>query len=167
MTHAGGVPMISRWWSVATPPVGRTTFSPSHPGRGAGIPAPLPGRDVEEVLSNRWLLYSPAPLPGRANLDSTDKNERKSAAEIGRALQVDELVEGSIARTADHVRVQLRLIVVKPEARQIWSQVYERRSCVTPSLFASPNAGLPDVGKSSIPSSLGARLPTVWPHHRS
>ncbi len=54
------------------------------------------------------------------------RNEKKPAAEIGRALHVDDVVEGSIVRTADRVRVQVRLIEMKPEERQVWSQVYER-----------------------------------------
>ncbi|HSP13495.1 MAG TPA: protein kinase [Thermoanaerobaculia bacterium] len=54
------------------------------------------------------------------------RNEKKSGAEIARALQVDDVVEGSIARTGDRIRVQLQLSEVKPEVRKVWSQVYER-----------------------------------------
>jgi TolB-like protein/Flp pilus assembly protein TadD len=44
---------------------------------------------------------------------------------IARALGVDALVEGSVARSPDRVRIRARLVQARPE-RSVWSQVYDR-----------------------------------------
>ncbi|MCM2316453.1 MAG: tetratricopeptide repeat-containing serine/threonine-protein kinase, partial [Thermoanaerobaculia bacterium] len=51
----------------------------------------------------------------------------KSATEIAKALGVDELVEGSVQRTGDRVRVQLKLVRTVPEEKQIWAETYDRQ----------------------------------------
>jgi DNA-binding winged helix-turn-helix (wHTH) protein/TolB-like protein len=50
----------------------------------------------------------------------------KSAAEIGRELSVDYLVEGSIASEGSQLRVTVRLIRTRDE-EHVWSLPYERR----------------------------------------
>jgi serine/threonine protein kinase/tetratricopeptide (TPR) repeat protein len=53
------------------------------------------------------------------------KGTRKSAPEIARELNVDSLVEGSIYKDGQNVRVQVQLIRVAPTERQLWSQTYD------------------------------------------
>jgi len=52
------------------------------------------------------------------------KGVQKSAKEIGRMLNVDALVEGSIARSKDRVRITVQLIDTH-EDRHIWANEYE------------------------------------------
>ena len=49
-----------------------------------------------------------------------------TAREIGRALQVGYLVEGSVRREADRVRIGVQLIETRGET-QLWAESYERR----------------------------------------
>jgi TolB-like protein/DNA-binding winged helix-turn-helix (wHTH) protein len=53
------------------------------------------------------------------------KGTRKSLQEIARELQVDVLVEGTVARSGKRVRVTAKLIQASPE-RNLWSESYER-----------------------------------------
>ena len=53
------------------------------------------------------------------------RNTRQSAADIGRELDVDALVEGSYARVGEHVRVTVRLAGSGHEAL-VWAGRYER-----------------------------------------
>lgn len=81
------------------------------------------------------------------------KNEKKPVADIARALGVDDVVQGSITRTSDRVRIEVRLIGTRPRERQIWSRVYERpaedvldlykelASTIAEQLQAHPGAG--------------------------
>ena len=52
------------------------------------------------------------------------KTERKPLQEIARQLNVDALIEGSVVRSENIVRVTVRLIY-GPEDRQLWSHSYE------------------------------------------
>ena len=49
----------------------------------------------------------------------------KSASEIGRALSVQYLLEGSVRRDGDRVRIAAQLIETRGET-QLWAQTYER-----------------------------------------
>jgi TolB-like protein/Tfp pilus assembly protein PilF len=53
------------------------------------------------------------------------KHSTKSLAAIARELGVDAVVEGTVARSADRVRISAQLIFV-PEDRHIWSATFER-----------------------------------------
>jgi TolB-like protein/DNA-binding winged helix-turn-helix (wHTH) protein len=54
----------------------------------------------------------------------TYKNARKPLAEIARELNVDAVVEGSVLRSGERVRIDAQLIQV-PADRQIWAESYE------------------------------------------
>lgn len=54
----------------------------------------------------------------------TYKNVRKPLAEIARELNVDAVVEGSVLRSGDRVRITAQLIEV-PADRHMWAQSYE------------------------------------------
>ncbi len=53
------------------------------------------------------------------------KGARLSLPEIGRALAVDAIVEGSVARHGDRVRVTVQLVDARAD-RSLWSRGYER-----------------------------------------
>ena len=52
------------------------------------------------------------------------RTKRKSAPEIGSELHVDALVEGSVVRTGDHVRITAQLVEAKND-RHVWAQSFE------------------------------------------
>jgi TolB-like protein/DNA-binding winged helix-turn-helix (wHTH) protein/Flp pilus assembly protein TadD len=54
----------------------------------------------------------------------TYKNVRKPLAEIARELNVDAVVEGSVLRSGERVRIDAQLIQV-PADRQIWAESYQ------------------------------------------
>jgi len=49
----------------------------------------------------------------------------KPAVEIGRELNVDSVLTGSVARSAERVRIKLQLVHV-PTNRNLWDKIYER-----------------------------------------
>jgi len=53
------------------------------------------------------------------------KGKDTPAAEIGRALHVDTLLEGSVRKTGDQIRVSVHLVQVSDSTR-LWSETYER-----------------------------------------
>ena len=55
----------------------------------------------------------------------TYKNATKPLKQIARELGVDAIIEGSLLRSGDHVRVMAQLIRT-PEERQVWAESYER-----------------------------------------
>jgi TolB-like protein/DNA-binding winged helix-turn-helix (wHTH) protein/Flp pilus assembly protein TadD len=53
------------------------------------------------------------------------RDTKKSLPEIARDLKVDALVEGTVARSGDRVRITANLVQASPE-RQLWADSYER-----------------------------------------
>lgn len=53
------------------------------------------------------------------------KNTKKPLSEIAKELQVEAVVEGTVARSGDHVRVTANLIQAFPE-RHLWAESYDR-----------------------------------------
>jgi len=53
------------------------------------------------------------------------KDTKKPLPEIARELQVDALVEGTVARSGDRLRITANLIQAAPE-KHIWAETYER-----------------------------------------
>ncbi|HKI95122.1 MAG TPA: protein kinase [Gemmatimonadales bacterium] len=53
--------------------------------------------------------------------------DRPAAAAIAKALGVDALVEGSVMRSGDNVRINIELVDA-PTGRQLWAESFERRS---------------------------------------
>lgn len=53
------------------------------------------------------------------------KDTKKPLPEIARELQVDALVEGTVSRAGDRLRITANLIQASPE-RHIWAETYER-----------------------------------------
>ena len=52
------------------------------------------------------------------------KGTKKSLAEIARELNVDAIVEGTVARSGSHVRITANLLQASPE-RHLWAESYE------------------------------------------
>jgi len=52
------------------------------------------------------------------------KGSKKSLPEIAHELQVDALVEGSVLRSANHMRITANLVQASPE-RHLWAESYE------------------------------------------
>jgi len=57
----------------------------------------------------------------------TLKHAKKTLPQMARALNVDALIEGSVARSGDRVRIMASLVEANPE-RQLWSDSYEREA---------------------------------------
>src|SRR5262249_15912022 len=55
------------------------------------------------------------------------KNSSLSVPEIAQQLRVDALIEGTVLRVNDTIRVTIRLTAAKPE-RQLWAASYERNA---------------------------------------
>lgn len=53
------------------------------------------------------------------------KSSKKPLQDIARELKVDALVEGTVARSGDHVRITARLVQVEPE-KHLWADSFER-----------------------------------------
>ena len=53
------------------------------------------------------------------------KATKKSLPEIARELQVDAFVEGTVARSGDHVRITANLVQASPE-KHLWAESFER-----------------------------------------
>jgi len=53
------------------------------------------------------------------------KDTKKPLPEIARELQVDALVEGTVARSGDRLRITANLVQASPE-RHLWAETYER-----------------------------------------
>ncbi|MGZ8831919.1 MAG: protein kinase domain-containing protein [Thermoanaerobaculia bacterium] len=54
------------------------------------------------------------------------KDAKKTIPEIARDLNVDGVVEGSVLRSGNGVRILVTLIRARPEEKQMWSKTYER-----------------------------------------
>jgi TolB-like protein/DNA-binding winged helix-turn-helix (wHTH) protein len=55
----------------------------------------------------------------------TYKNTKKPLRDIARELEVDAIVEGTVARSGDHIRITANLVQAFPE-RHLWAESYER-----------------------------------------
>lgn len=54
------------------------------------------------------------------------RDTQSNIRDIANQLDVDNIIEGSVYRTGDSVRVQVQLIDVRPEEKHIWAESYER-----------------------------------------
>jgi len=54
------------------------------------------------------------------------RDTQSDIREIANQLDVENIIEGSVYRTGDSVRVQVQLIDVRPEEKHIWAESYER-----------------------------------------
>ncbi|MEO7793623.1 MAG: protein kinase, partial [Thermoanaerobaculia bacterium] len=93
------------------------------------------------------------------------KNSKKLLPEIARELGVEFVVEGSVARSADRVRLNAQVIRADPEAA-VWSESFERRAedvLALENAFASAVAGAIDVHLTSYERTQMITTRTVDP----
>lgn len=79
---------------------------------------------MTEALITDLGQASPLRVIARTSVNRYQKT-KKSIQEIARELNVDVVVEGTVAQSGDHVRVTANLIQVSPE-QHIWARSYER-----------------------------------------
>lgn len=117
-----------------------TLFSPrAHPPAGRIMLAVLPFQNLSgdpeqeyfsdgltaEMISQLGRL-PPEQLGVIARTSAIQyKNTKKSAAEIGRELGADYLVEGSVQRAGERVRIRTELVKVRDQTH-LWAETYER-----------------------------------------
>ena len=54
------------------------------------------------------------------------KNSDKTSSEIAKELKVDAIIEASIMKFEDIVRINIQLIRIYPEEQHLWTQIFER-----------------------------------------
>jgi TolB-like protein len=79
---------------------------------------------ISEELLNALSGISNLRVPSRTS-SFTFKDSNKTVVEIGEALQVDNVLEGSVRKAGDRIRVSAQLIEVGTDTR-IWSETYTR-----------------------------------------
>ena len=79
---------------------------------------------ISEELLNALSGIHNLRVPSRTS-SFTFKGSNKTVAEIGSALQVDNVLEGSVRKAGDQIRVSVQLIEVDSDTR-IWSETYTR-----------------------------------------
>jgi len=96
-------------------------FIRSHPGH-----TQLPLLDI--VITDA-LITQLAKLPGLRVISRTSimqyKNSRRPLPDIARALSVDAVVEGSVSRSSNRVRVTAQLVDARAD-RHLWAEEYDR-----------------------------------------
>jgi serine/threonine-protein kinase len=120
----------------------RPGFEPRIAGPGGGRPhisslAVLPlvnlsGDPAQEYFADGMteeLITSLAPIPSLTVISRTSvmryKNSKEPLKDLARALQVDAIVEGSVQRVGDRVRITAQLIEASRD-RHLWAKSFER-----------------------------------------
>jgi eukaryotic-like serine/threonine-protein kinase len=78
----------------------------------------------EELLSNLTKIKD-LKVISRTSVTQYKSGIKRNLKEIGQQLGVTKLVEGSVRRSGDHVRVSVQLIDVRSD-RHLWGQTYDR-----------------------------------------
>lgn len=79
---------------------------------------------ISEELSNRLAQVAGLQVAGRSSSMSF-KGKDATIAQIGKALGVDSVLEGSVRKDGDRLRVNVQLSKVS-DGYQLWSQTYDR-----------------------------------------
>ncbi|MCX7041159.1 MAG: protein kinase, partial [Gammaproteobacteria bacterium] len=80
---------------------------------------------ISEELSNRLAQVADLQVAGRSSSMSF-KDKDATIAEIGKTLGVDSVLEGSVRKEGDRLRVSVQLSKVA-DGYQLWSQTYDRK----------------------------------------
>jgi TolB-like protein len=80
---------------------------------------------ISEELLNSLSGIQDLRVPSRTS-SFTFKNSNKTVTEIGSALQVDNVLEGSVRKSGDRIRVTVQLVEVDTDTR-IWGETYTRK----------------------------------------
>ena len=79
---------------------------------------------ITDVIINQLSKISDLRVLGRTSTLKY-KEERKSISEIGKELKVNFIIEGTVQKQGDQIRISAQLIRVKNEAH-IWSELYDK-----------------------------------------
>jgi TolB-like protein/Tfp pilus assembly protein PilF/predicted Ser/Thr protein kinase len=90
------------------------------------------------------------------------KGAKKPLPQIAKELNVDALIEGSVLRAGDRVRVTAQLIGAVPE-RHLWARSYERDLRDVLSLQGEIARAIADEVKANVTAEVQARLATPRP----
>jgi TolB-like protein/DNA-binding winged helix-turn-helix (wHTH) protein/Flp pilus assembly protein TadD len=93
------------------------------------------------------------------------KGTRKALAEIGQELNVDAVVEGSVVRSAERVRVTAQVIQVNPE-KLLWAERYDRALGDIVILQGTLAREIANAIRIVVTADEQARLATVRPVNR-
>ena len=112
----------------------RSAFAPPATGIRSLVVLPfanLTGQTDQEYLSDSVTqilngnLARLKPLNVTSNTSAMSyKNRPKALAEIARELNVDGVIEGSVARSGDRLRITVQLL--RADEQRVWGQTYER-----------------------------------------
>jgi len=118
------------------PPPEPTTPAPGTKERKSIVVLPfenLSGNSAQEFFAagmHDALITELAQISGLRVLSRTSamvyKDRRVSAPDIARELNVDVILEASVFRVGDTVRIQAQLIETVPEERHLWAHEYDR-----------------------------------------
>lgn len=73
-----------------------------------------------------------------------DKDTDMTLPQIARELNVDALVEGSVQKVGESVRIRVRLIDALPQERNLWGQTYEKTKADILMLFSEVSRAIAD-----------------------
>jgi TolB-like protein/Tfp pilus assembly protein PilF len=110
-----GKPVAPRIQSIAVLPLENLTGDPAQEYFADGMTDALI-TDLARISSLRVVSRTSA---------MRYKGARKPLAELSQELNVDAIVEGSVVRSGNHVRISAQLIQAIPE-RHLWANAYER-----------------------------------------
>jgi TolB-like protein/Tfp pilus assembly protein PilF len=79
---------------------------------------------MTEALITEFARHSPCRVISRQSVLGF-RNTRQTLPEIARALDVDAVIEGSVMRAGDRVRITAQLVRVEPEAH-LWANTFDR-----------------------------------------
>src|SRR3989449_2385199 len=118
------------------PPAGRTKLTKSdtlEPRRVAALPLAILSSDQQDEYFadglTEEIINSLSSIPGLNVIARTSvmkyKQVNKTVGEIGRELKVGTILEGSVRKAGDRLRITIQLMDVGSEA-PIWAQKYDR-----------------------------------------
>jgi TolB-like protein/thioredoxin-like negative regulator of GroEL len=133
-------PQVASMGEAAAPPTGKAALAlddaSTAPGDGPSI-AVLPFADLSEAHDQRYfsdgladeLLDRLAKLPqlrvASRTSSSVYRDSEKDIRQIGRALRVSTVLEGSVRRDGDRVRITVQLIKAS-DGFHLWSETYDK-----------------------------------------
>jgi TolB-like protein/predicted Ser/Thr protein kinase len=86
------------------------------------------------------------------------KHTDKSLPEIARELNVDAVVEGSVQKVGDSIRLRVQLIDALPEERSLWAETYERAKTDLLGLYSEMARSIADKAQVRLTADESTRL---------
>ena len=86
------------------------------------------------------------------------QNSQKSIPEIARELNVDRIVEGTVTKTGDTLRLRVQLIAAEPEERNLFAQAYQANVLNVLGLYGDVARGIARAARVTPTIEEAARL---------